>query len=238
MKREFPCILKGSYIWLAFDKSNATTLDIDHGTNRGNINFADGAFKNITPEYLANTYGEVKSKEHAEFIVKLAEVNGFDIVKPRKENLVWFSFWDNNLGFFEYEMSASQGGCKQITIPLPPESNVNTPEEDFEMTQVAKNNGDNLIFGGADKCKEWPCVNDEVETSDGVGVVKLMQDVRGYYVVSINGEYYQYLIDELSKPKTPEEELRELLSLLWKENNHDFDMFLDVVTCHVTKKPQ
>lgn len=31
--------------------------------------------------------------------------------------------------------------------------NTNTPEEDFEMNQVAKNNGDNLIFGVDDKCK-------------------------------------------------------------------------------------
>ena len=29
--------------------------------------------------------------------------------------------------------------------------NTNTPEEDFEMRQVAKNNGDNLMFGDADK---------------------------------------------------------------------------------------
>lgn len=55
--------------------------------------------------------------------------------------------------------------------------------------------------------EEWPQVGDEVETSYGNGVVKLLPDSKGYYVVSINGEYYQYQLDELSKPKTPEEEL-------------------------------
>lgn len=85
-----------------------------------------------------------------------------------------------------------------------------TSEEEFEMQQIMKNNGDNLVLGCEEsKCKEWPCVNDEVLTSDGNGVVRLLPDSKGYYVVSVNGEYYQYQIDELSKPKTPEEELRD-----------------------------
>ena len=96
-----------------------------------------------------------------------------------------------------------------------------TSEEEFEMQQIMKNNGDNLVLGCEEsKCKEWPCVNDEVLTSDGNGVVRLLPDSKGYYVVSVNGEYYQYQIDELSKPKTPEEELRdEVTELVWKAND-------------------
>ena len=36
--------------------------------------------KNITTEYLANTYGKVASKEHAEFIIDLCKVNGVDFL--------------------------------------------------------------------------------------------------------------------------------------------------------------
>lgn len=125
--------------------------------------------------------------------------------------------------------------------------NTNTPEEDFEMQQMAKNNGDNLIFGDADKCEEWPCVGDEVETSDGNGVVKLLPDSKGYYVVSVDGEYYQYLIDELSKPKTPEEELRdEIIRVIHDDvyngmyGKESFAVFADALMSkfEITKKPQ
>ena len=56
---------------------------------------------------------------------------------------------------------------------------------------------------------EWPKVGEAVQTSDGVGEVKLLPDSKGYYVISIKDEYYQYQFDELSKPKTPEQELRD-----------------------------
>lgn len=165
--------------------------------------------KNITAEYLANTYGEVKSKEHAEFIVKLAEVNGFQIfglvnVKSAKS----FKFKGGHLLIFAHEIKDTDG-LKQITIPLPPEC-----ESD----------------------DEWPKVGDDVQTSDGVGTVKLLPDSKGYYVISIKDEYYQYQFDELSKPKTPEQELREFLHLLWRENNEDFDDFADIAVLHLTKK--
>lgn len=119
-----------------------------------------------------------------------------------------------------------------------------TSEEEFEMQQIMKNNGDNLVLGCEEsKCKEWPCVNDEVLTSDGNGMVKLLPDSKGYYVVSINGEYYQYQIDELSKPKTPEEELRdELIDLI--ENTADVGASTEELVetmfslYNITKKPQ
>lgn len=202
--------------------------------------------KNITREYLANTYGEVVSPEHAEFIVKLAEVNEIQAVNPWREGLL-FCFYYNSDGdlilAFYPEKSAKSDGEKQITIPLPPESNVNTPEEDFEMKQIEKNNGDNLMFGGDNKCKEWPCVGDEVEAKHPSGQTlkgELLAKTKEYAIIQQLGhEQHLHLSAwKFSKPKTPEQELRELLSLLWKENNHDFDMFLDVVTCHVNKKPQ
>ena len=173
--------------------------------------WSESKFKNITAEYLADTYGEVKSKEHAEFIVKLAEVNDFRLCNPKETYKKWFCFDDDELYFFDDVGDANNLDEKLITIPLPPE---------------------------CESVDEWPKVGDEVQTSDGVGSVKLLPDSKGYYVISIKDEYYQYQLDELSKPKTPEQELRDLLLLLWEENNHDFDMLLDVVTEHVIKKPQ
>ena len=168
--------------------------------------------KNITRDYLANTYGEVASPEHAEFIVELCESNGIDIFNHYDEGITNFVINSGEV-IFTYVKPVIACHDKKITIPLPPkQTQTATPEEEFEMTQIEKNNGDNLILGCEDsKCDEWPCVGSKVQTSDGVGIVELLPDTKGYYVVSVDGEYYQYQIDELSKPKTPEEELRDEL---------------------------
>ena len=124
MKRQFPCILKGSYAWLAFDKSNAITLDSDHGANKGNINFEDQAFKNITREYLSNTYGKVESKEHAEFIKLLAETNGVVVFKDgeiiKAKGINYFIVTNDGILYFWNDKSGIQYDRKQITIPMPP----------------------------------------------------------------------------------------------------------------------
>lgn len=209
---KYPYIGKWEYI-------NTTVIFTDENAGieiGGEMSFRDDwteiNYKNITTEYLANTYGEVESKEHAEFIVKLSGGDSSSIGNSWNQSLKCFVIdSDGMVSFGNRVYYQEKVGKRLITIPLPPESNTNTPEEDFEMTQVAKNNGDNLIFGGDDKCKEWPCVNDEVLTSDGKGVVRLLSDSKGYYVVSINDEYYQYQLYQLEKPKTPEQELRDEL---------------------------
>ena len=170
---------------------------------------------NITQEYLANTYGEVLSPEHAEFIIELAELHGFKFIGSKSDITTAKSFMIYNKEIDVYPVnfsSLSNVGCrKKIKIPLPPKSNTNTPEEDFEMQQIQKNNGDNLMFGGADKCKEWPCVGDKVQTSFGKGVIKLLPDIKGCYVILIDGVYFQLKLDEIKKPLTPEKELRDEL---------------------------
>ena len=99
-------------------------------------NWNEDKFKNITAEYLANTYGEVKSKEHAEFIVKLAEVNGRDnysvIYLDEAKSFVFDVVGD--LKFYKARPSElpSVSHLKQITIPLPPEC-----EEAEENNMVA-----------------------------------------------------------------------------------------------------
>lgn len=116
-------------------------------------------FKNITREYLANTYGEVKSEEHAEFIVKLAEVAGFEVGVYCQVDK-WFCFSENLLFFYPTESRASDAEEKLITIPLPPkesklpEANSGTPMPEVKepkgvsMNDIqvnVKNNTDSLV---------------------------------------------------------------------------------------------
>lgn len=80
---------------------------------------------NITHEYLANTYGEVVSPEHAEFIIELAELHGFtDCGYGKGDNL--FLFKGDKLLFIESKNTSKSPHCaikaKQITIPLPPKA--------------------------------------------------------------------------------------------------------------------
>ena len=97
------------------------TLEIT-GTAEGG--WCGGQFKNITSEYLQNTYGEVKSPEHAEFIIELCESNGLSV--HHDEFHVEKNFFALNgsgkLFFFPYETQSSINKRKQITIPLPPKA--------------------------------------------------------------------------------------------------------------------
>lgn len=168
-------------------------------------------YKNITTEYLANTYGEVKSKEHAEFIVKLCEGHGIERIR-KSSNPSHFIIKNDHLMLFSCAIVNSTD-LKQITIPLPPtdtNTNTNTPEEDFEMQQIEKNNGDNLIFSGDNKCKEWPQVGDKVTWGNRLvtGEVKALSDGLAW-VKSYHGNYRTERVELLEKPKTIEEELRD-----------------------------
>ena len=113
--------------------------------------WSEGCFKNITREYLSNTYGKVESKEHAEFIVELFNNNGLELT-GRARNSGYFYTYESEGGlgfcFCLTESLAGSSGEKLITIPLPPKQiQTATSEEEFEMKQIMKNNGDNLVLG-------------------------------------------------------------------------------------------
>jgi hypothetical protein len=276
---------------------------------------------NITTEYLANNYGEVKSKEHAEFIKLLAEVNNILVEgrEPSKANWFSFRYISGNLTLTLLSHKSSlviESNRKQITIPLPPESNVNTPEEDFEMKQIAKNNditinvknstdsvvqvtkcedekvvhitineppknnttytcddftqdaerlrktmeainkhdalknnGDNLIFGDADKCEEWPCVGSKVTWGEReiIGTVKCI-DNGWSWILCPDGKYTQQGVKYLKPPKTEDEKLRDEVKAVISEAMKNPLGFLcnadDELTDYmfksfnITKKPQ
>ena len=188
---------------------------------------------NITAEYLANTYGEVKSKEHAEFIVKLAEVNGIDFDGEVGINSNYFCFFPSNskqLTFWRKEKDASKHGSrKQITIPLPPE---------------------------CESVDEWPKFNDTVSLRYRFDSKQVMYTGELLYLSSnhiiiktengndchcIRGEW------DIEKPKTPEQELRDELISDFREVGQSgivligmYDKVVDefLSKYNVTKKPQ
>ena len=82
------------------------------------VEWHENEFTNTTRAYLANTYGEVKSENHADFIFKLAEVNGFGVT-IYNESRNHFAFVDGVL-LFLVKPIYDKDKRKPITIPLPP----------------------------------------------------------------------------------------------------------------------
>ena len=81
---------------------------------------SDTLFGDITEKYLSNTWGVVESKEHAEFIIKLAMSNGLGFYDDKDSircNCFTFNE-DSKLFFYEKEADLNKDRCKQITIPL------------------------------------------------------------------------------------------------------------------------
>lgn len=301
--KSYPYIGEGKSsgsIALIYDEGKCITLKSKTWAS-GDLELCEGikeeCFKNITSKHLERKCVEIKSKEHGHFIQQLAFNANYlwsGLSSEKRDISSGYLVFGRQSTIISLKTTKPSTTHESVTIPLPPESNTNTPEEDFEMKQIhldacaseildvlysdlsseekhnkqleilakyivkecesrivdqpEENAGMNLIFGDADKCKEWPCVNDEVLTSDGKGVVRLLSDSKGYYVVSVDGEYYQYQIDELSKPKTPEQELRDELKEIIHTamtNNFGFlngtdsklvDYMID--SYNITKKPQ
>ena len=226
------------------DNGSGTT--IDEGKSDVAINgkfecgFNEREFKNITTKYLANTYGEVKSKEHAEFIVKLATNHGLrcnrNIVD---DDFKYFYFNDDVLFLTTFKLSPMTY-FKQITIPLPPKEYL----MEFEGREDELSKGD-----------EWPKVGGDVlihdlgferntkgtykgENKNGVPIIEL--DDGSVFLLGFGGS--------ISKPKTPEQELRDEISdLAFNQFNDDsYDLTHNsyylaeqlISKYDITKKPQ
>lgn len=144
-------------------------------------------FKNITREYLNNTYGEVESQEHAEFIAKLGRGCWFNFNKYHEGNK-WFCFTEHSLYFFNEEFVANDNKEKKITLPLPPKG------EDM-------------------KSEEWPQVGDEVAWSPRLSRKGILLNIHEgmAWIKDSYGEFVSIEVNKLKKPTTPEEELREKL---------------------------
>ena len=67
--------VSGVIVLMASDSKGVAINDLSPANNKGDWwdSWNECQFKNITREHLANTYGKVESKEHAEFIIELAK---------------------------------------------------------------------------------------------------------------------------------------------------------------------
>jgi len=183
----------------------------------------EDSFENITSEYLSNTYGKIESKEHARLIAKLAEGAGikFAGVDVSAENIKSFIFYSDGTFCF-YKKDADElvhvREREQVTIPLPPKefigASINSSEpvaKTFETLGYTSEGG--VYFKSKIKEREWPVVGDKVLTaSEQKGQVIAIDSEEAwikYENTSIGKGYASVSIATLSKPKTPEEELRD-----------------------------
>tara|TARA_R110002124_G_C8974544_1_gene515780 strand:- start:31596 stop:32288 length:693 start_codon:yes stop_codon:yes gene_type:complete len=217
-------------IKLFYGENRFILIKEGHGSNRH-----ESKYTNITLEYLQNTYGEVVSPEHAEFIIELCLENliNFAVNNARRK---YFAINGGKLYFFCLEIDASNIGSKKITIPLPPK-------------EPLKNAGDNLILGCEDsKCDEWPKVGSIVTWGNKSvkGEVKALSDGLAW-IKNEYGNYCSEYVSSLQKPKTPEEELRDDIMQTIHDDVYNrayekqsLEVFANALMSkyNITKKPQ
>lgn len=224
-------------------------------------------FKNITREYLDGKCVKIESHEHSKLVQKVAFGAGFQwpesfgTIKHTGYKFLFFRV--KGLMNCGHENNSK---VQQITIPLPPKQiQTATLEEEFEMQQIMKNNGDNLVLGCEDSNCEWPCVNDEVVFTDLLQhydqykddycnkpskVIARFKSSQGEFI-TVHREYCAVMtvrIDRilqdgaLAKPKTPEEELRDDIKkavYLVSEGEEDSLHITSILSKYnITKKPQ
>jgi hypothetical protein len=177
-------------------------------------------FKNITREYLANTYGKIESKEHAEFIAKLVEVAGikFAGVGVTMENTKSFIFYpDSTFCFYKKDTGelVHARGREQITIPLPPKE-----PESKDWPQV----GDEVLYNGSSS--RFKSIKGAVSkviakySFDGIDYITIKNESDGIFAM-VFGSW-------IKKPKTPEEELSESI-LKFLESGKTYDRLAEAI---------
>ncbi len=170
-----------------------------YSNNEYRTDWAECGFKNITHEYLSNTYGEVVSPEHAEFIIELARANGLPVYSgsPSISRKLFTFNPSAKLFFYDSEGWIDKDRCKQITIPLPPKAD---KQESSDWSQV----GDE-VFVCTDNKRLIEIKDKQVKVigkcthSDGSTILTVEHDSLGVFAVA-EGSW-------IKKPKTPEEEL-------------------------------
>ena len=191
---KYPFIGKGKYGSIVLFNDRFSGFAIIHANRvlEGHWSeyWNESTFINITHEYLSNTWGVVESKEHAEFIIKLAELHGF-VVGINPVNAMCFEFSVDSVNFYGIasDVFAHNEESKLITIPLPP------------------------------KAKEWPQVGDKVCWGiASSGVIKSLSD--GFaWIKRDDNDYSTVYTSSLKKPKSKQDLLIEELQTKLCNNN-------------------
>ena len=157
--------------------------------------WVESMFKNITREYLANTYGEVESKEHYEFVAKLADSAGCNVIDDYHASYRFFNLMGDSLYPHHFEESASHCEKIKITLPLPPK------EEDMKSENM--------------KSEEWPISGCDCIYEGELYYFLCKSPFANVAVITkANSEDWDVIsasYDDLEKPPTPEEALAELI---------------------------
>lgn len=104
-------------------------------------------YKNITREYLANTYGKVESKEHAEFISELLTNNGAELCGCFRNTGYFYTFESYGELYFSFclrDRCANSDGEKLITIPMPPKDVVSGRSKSDPISPLQNINPDGI----------------------------------------------------------------------------------------------
>lgn len=123
---------------------------------------------------------------------------------------------------------------------------INVNNNTDSVVQITKSDDEKNIFihvNDLPKSEEWPAVGDEVITAS----VKSTLTANATVLAINDGEawikyhdcgmgYNSVRIATLSKPPTPEDELKQLAVDIWNENNHDFGGFMDIFVNYIHKK--
>lgn len=177
----------------------------NHGTRlwRDNANYQEiwneSLFKNITAEYLTNTYGKVESKEHAEFIKLLASNEGIKCNYMVVSDEIKYFYFSCGVLFFTF-CRVDDDRFKQITIPLQP--------KDKSMESQ----------------KEWPQVGDYVickSKADNIRKGELLALTKEYAIVEYDDVEHSLHLGawELEKSISPEDELEIEVSKIIKKKH-------------------
>lgn len=251
MSNKYPYIAtNGLNNFLVYAENTATLIGDENNCFSSGFKIAlcEDGLTDITREYLANTYGKVESKEHAEFISKLAMSAGFGFPFNKVKSNGYFSVSGGNVYFWGSESEATSWNEKLITIPLPPKKETKKEPENKDWPQV----GDDALF----ECSENPkshedcnldehCIVDTWFNGDELVVVAIVTGFDGSLLPVVQNkrtkEVSAILKKLIKKPKTPEQELRDELindlSTMQRESNgYTAEMLLSKY--NITKKPQ
>lgn len=152
-------------------------LGLDGNEIGKKINGENGS-KNITREYLTNTYGKCESQEHADFICKLAESAEFTFYNDYKgiHDHFWF---DGKHMEFDDAKEPLKAKAKLIHLPLPPK------EKEMEETKP-------VYTKEMHERGELPAIGAKVKYPSGEGVIVANKPDESGVIIVLDSHYNEY----------------------------------------------